>query len=168
MRWPGALAVPDFRRLWLGQTVSQLGDALYGLVFVFMANRASGGNAAVVGLVAAANALPFLLFAPMAGIAADRFDRRRVMLGADLASAALLGGFAAYLALVRTPAVPLIALTGFLLSTVNASFLPARAAAVPRLVPPDSLAPALGLSNATMSLMHTVGVGLAAVLLGPL
>lgn len=165
---PRPLAVRDFRNLWLGQTVSQLGDALYGLVFVFMANRASGGQPLAVGLVAAANALPFLLFGPLSGAAADRYDRRRLMLGADLASAGLLAMFAGVLAAMPMPPVVLIGAAGFLLSTVNAFFLPARAAAVPRLVPPETLAPALALSNATMSLMHSVGVGLAAVLLGPL
>jgi predicted MFS family arabinose efflux permease len=165
---PAPLRIPEFRNLWLGQTVSQLGDALYGLVFVFMANRVTGGRSDIVGLVAAATALPFLLFGPAAGVAADRYDRRRLMLGADLASAAILLAFVGYLVAPGQPSVVVIGAAGFLLSSVNSFFLPARAAAVPRLVPAETLQPALALSNATMSLMHSVGIGLAALLLGPL
>lgn len=164
---PKPLSFTGFRNLWLGQTTSQLGDAIYALVFVFMANKVTG-RADVVGVVAALTALPFLVFGPYAGVVADRRDRQRLMLAADLASAGLLFAFAVYVWLQPRPSVVVIGAAGFLLSTVNVFFLPARSAAIPRLVPPEALQAALAFSNATMSLIQSAGIAFGAIVLGPI
>lgn len=164
---PKPLSISGFRDLWIGQTASQLGDAIYALVFVFMASKVSG-RADLVGIVAALTALPFLLFGPYAGVMADRVDRRLLMLGADLASTAVLLSFAAYVWLAPVPSVVVIGASGFVLSSINVFFLPARSAAIPRLVPPETLNSALAFSNATMSLIHSVGVAAGAIVLGPI
>lgn len=75
-----------FRNLWLGQTVSQFGDAVYALVFIFMADRITK-DPAFVGIVAAMAGLPFLLFGPLAGYLADRFDRKVIMVSCEASSA---------------------------------------------------------------------------------
>lgn len=167
MLLPSILRIAPFRRLWLGQAISLLGDSLYFLIFLFMVGKVTG-DAKMVGYVGAVQAVPFLLFSPFAGVAADRFDRRRLMIAADVASAAILGCFAIALVVDSQPAVWMIFVAGFLLSTVNAFFLPAKSASVPRLVPPDRLIEANSLSAATDNLMPLIGLAFSATILGQL
>lgn len=161
------LKFKEFRRLWLGQTVSQFGDAVYALLFIFMADKITQ-RPDLVGLVGAATAAPFLIFSPLAGVIADRVDRRKIMLACDILSACLLAGFAVVLVSTGTPPVWTLFVTPFLLSTVNSLFLPAKGAAVPSLVPAEHLLAANSLSSATTNLMHTVGLLIAGLLLAPL
>lgn len=161
-----ALRLRDFRNLWLAQTTSQFGDAVYFLVFLFMAKEISG-SASIVGLVAALQALPFLVVGPFAGVIADRFDRRRIMAAADLASTVILLGFGGILLIDSTPPVWMICVVGFLLSCVNAFFMPARTAAIPSLVPNETLMEANSLAMATQQLMGMLGLALSATVLGP-
>ncbi|MCW5940044.1 MAG: MFS transporter [Fimbriimonadaceae bacterium] len=162
-----ALESPAFRRLWIGQTVSQFGDAVYGLLFIFMASKLTE-NDVIVGLVAALTALPYFFPGPLAGVLADRLDRRTVLVWSDLASIIILGAFLLLLVFTGDPPVWTLLVTPCLLSTANVFFFPARAAAVPRLVPEDRLYDATALGSATMNLMQLIGLGLAAGLLGPL
>ena len=161
------LQIRPFRRLWLGQAVSQFGDALYFLLFLFMVDKITG-SAAMVGYVGALQALPFLLFGPVAGAVADRFDRRRVMLFADIASAFLLTALTVWLLVTPKPPVAVILGAAFLLSLVNVFFIPAKSAAIPALVPADRLMEANALSMATQNLMPLLGLGLSGTVLGVL
>jgi predicted MFS family arabinose efflux permease len=136
-----ALRVRDFRLMWAGGLVSALGSWLLTLAIpthIFLAT----GSLRAAGLASAAEYLPFLLLGPVAGVFADRWDRRRLMIGTNLfcagAVAMMLLGLAPgrygvlYAALVaenaglvlyapawqaRTPAV---VGTGSLLSSANA------------------------------------------------
>src|SRR4051812_33398009 len=119
------LEIRAFRRLWLGQAISQFGDALYSLLFLFMVDKLTG-KAAMVGDVGAIQAAPFLLFGPYAGLVADRLDRRRVMLFADLASAAILALLCVQLLVNPRPPTVIVFAAAFLLSSVNTFFLPAK------------------------------------------
>jgi len=159
------LAIPDFRQLWLGQAVSQLGDAIYFLIFMFMVDRITG-NPAMVGYVGAIQSLPYLLLGPYAGVIADRVDRRRVMLFADITSAILLGGLAAWLIVDPTPPIALVFVTAGSLSLVNVFFAPAKSAAIPRLVPTDRLMEANALSAATQNAMPILGLAFSGTVLG--
>lgn len=159
------LELPDFRRLWLGQAVSQFGDALYMLLFSFMVERLTG-DAGKVGLVMALQGLPFLLLSPLAGSVADRVDRRRIMVACDLASFVILVGFAAALAILHRPPDWMLLSVPCLLSVVNVFFLPAKSASIPRLVPTDRLMEANSLSMATQTFMPLIGIGLSGGLLG--
>lgn len=155
----------DFKRLWLGQAVSQFGDAMYFLVFLFMADRISGSNEKVVALVGALSALPFLFFSNIAGHWADRIDRRLVMLAADWVSFALLLSLAAYIAAFGTVPIWVLYVMAFSLSAVQVFFLPAKSATVPRLVPGADLQSAIALSMATQTLMPLIGVGISGTVL---
>jgi predicted MFS family arabinose efflux permease len=82
-----ALRVRDFRLLWAGDLVSDLGSWLLVLAVpahVFLVT----GSLRATGLTLAAEYLPILLLGPAAGVIADRCDRRRLMIGASLACAA--------------------------------------------------------------------------------
>jgi len=160
MLYREVLSIPAFRRLWLGQAISQFGDAFYYLIFVFMVNQITG-DPAMVGYVGALQAIPFLLLGPYAGVIADRVDRRLVMLASDLASAALLLALAAWLVFDPEPPVAVLMPTAFLLSLVATFFMPAKSAAIPALVPPGLLLQANSLSSATQNVMPLIGVGLS-------
>lgn len=159
------LGIRAFRNLWIGQAISQLGDALYYLVFLFMVDRITG-DPRMVGLCGALQALPFLLFGLPAGVVADRVDRRKVLLFADVASALLLSVLAVRLYFDATPPVWLLFAAGFLLSAVNAFFAPAKNAAIPAVVPPEKLMTANALSQATQGMMPLIGLGVSGSVLG--
>ena len=79
---------PSFRRLWTAQLISLGGDwfnvvALTGLLLHLTGSSFYGGAVLVASL------LPQFLLSPVAGVVADRFDRRRLMLGANLIAAVL-------------------------------------------------------------------------------
>jgi MFS transporter, DHA3 family, macrolide efflux protein len=154
------LAIRPFRNLWLGQATSQVGDAFYYVIFMFMVERLTG-SIAMVGYVGAAETLPFLLFSVTGGVAADRFDRRRIMLLSDLLSALALLLFAAVLLFNATPPIWTIFVTAFSLSTVRAFFMPAKNASIPALVPRELLLKANSVSAATQNVMPLLSLTLS-------
>jgi len=99
--------------------------------------------------------------APAAGWVGDRFERRRVMVGSDLAAAVV----AAAMALTVDSALALALLFG-LLAVVESPFEPSSASAMPNLVPPDKLPRANALVAATSSASYLVGPLLGGLLLG--
>jgi MFS family permease len=82
---------PDFRRLWLGQTISVFGDQVTQLGLPLVAVLTLGADASQMGLLTAVGLLPHLLFSLPAGVWLDRVrSRRRLMIAADLGRAALI------------------------------------------------------------------------------
>jgi MFS family permease len=145
----GIVANPDLRRLELAWAGSEIGDwaTVIGVaVFAFEA-----GGAAAVGLVGLVRLLPAAVGAPFTAVLADRFQRRRVMLTADLLRAGALAG-AAVAAFSDAPAGVVYALVSFV-SLVATAFRPAQAALLPSLArTPDELTAA----NVTSSTVESV------------
>jgi MFS family permease len=83
------LSIPAFRRLWLAQLGSQLGEAI-ALVAMPLFVYGLTGSAELLSLIFILQLLPRVVLAPIAGMLADRLDRRRIVLGADLARAGLV------------------------------------------------------------------------------
>lgn len=158
------LRVKPFRNLWLGQSISQLGDALYYLVFLFMVDKLTG-DPRMVALSGIMQTLPFLLLAPYAGVVADRADRKGIMLRADLLSALVLFSFGLLVLFDASPPAWTLIATGTLLSCINVFFAPAKSAAIPQLAPPEMLISANALSMATQNLMPMLGVALSGTVL---
>lgn len=161
----GVLKIKSFRDLFLGQTISQFGDSVYFLVFLFMAEKVSG-DPMVVGLVGVLQAVPYVLFGPLAGVLADRLDRRSLMVFSDVASVVFMGALSVYAWFMPTPAVWVLCLAAFGMATVNTFFGPARSAAIPRLVPSEKVSEALSLAIATQQIMFMLGMALSAGVLG--
>lgn len=146
----------EFRRLYLASLISLGGDwfllvALFGLVLGFT------DSALAVAFVIAAQDLTYFIASPAAGLLADRLDRRRLMVGADLARMILVLGFL----FVRSSstvwiAYPLLAVV----ATFSAAFEPASAAALPNLVERKDLATANALSGSLWGTMLAVGAAL--------
>ncbi|WBB96544.1 dTMP kinase [Solwaraspora sp. WMMA2080] len=134
------LRIRPFRRLWIVLGVASFSDWL-GLLAtsIFAAGQVSGGAAqgAAFGGVIAVRLLPALVLGPVAGVLADRFDRRYTMVICDLlrfvlfASIPLLPMFGASGALT----VAWAAIAIFLIETITLIWIPAKEAAVPNLIP---------------------------------
>jgi MFS family permease len=156
---------PRFRALWLAQVISLTGDWFNTIASVIIVNRYSASGLALGGLFIA-RALPPFLLGPVAGVVADRFDRRKVLILSDV----LRAGIVLCILLVDRPErLWLLYLLTILQFCVSAFFEPARAALVPALVGKDELLTANTLSSITWSAMLTLGGaigGLSAALFG--
>jgi MFS family permease len=120
-------------------------------------------NPVYVGLIAAAQAIPFLLLGPFAGTLADRSDRQRIMLWADIGSAIVLAGFTVWLWIDPHPPFVSMLIASALLSCVNSFFLPAKTASIPNLVPEHQLVDATAISQTTQNFMPFVGLALSGI-----
>ncbi len=140
---------------------------MYYLVFLFMADHVTK-DPMVVGFVGALAALPYVIFGPFAGVLVDRADRRKLMLGADVASGLITAVLAIYAFFSPSPAIWVLYVAAFSMSTVNTVFFPARSASIPRLVEGDQVMEANGLSEASRQLISIMGLAISAVGLGAL
>ncbi len=152
----GVLANRAFRRLIGSYLVSKSGDFLYNTALVVVVLQRTGS----AGWVAAAliiRLLPSVLLTPLAGVVADRMDRRHLMVSADVLRAAFMS-VAAVIVLAHAP-IWAVLLVAFLSTCAGTPFLSAMFASLPEAVPEDQLASA----NALIG-----GVEYAAILIGPL
>lgn len=143
----------NFRLLFIGQTISQLGD-WFNTVAVFALLLDLTGSATAVAWMMIVQFLPVALVGPMAGVIVDRIDRRRLMIATDLIRGVLILG----LLLVREPEQIWIAYAVMSL-TVSASafFEPARTATIPNVTSAAELMPANALASAAWSAMLAIG-----------
>ena len=152
------LRSPAFRFLWLGQVVSNFGDTLHFVALVVLLYRLTGSGAALAALSLAQIAAGLAL-GPVAGVLVDRFDRRRLMIGADLARA----GLAATLAF--TASAPLAVALAVGMTAVGVPFGPAARALMPSLVDEEELLAANTVSHSTEQATQIVASALAGGLL---
>jgi MFS family permease len=157
-----ALRNRDFRRLLSALAVSTAGDWIYGtalVVFVFEETH----SAAWVAAASILRLIPYVLFGTLGGVIADRYDKRRVMVLADVSRAGLMFVLAA-VAASSAPIAIAIAIT-FLSTAAGTPFGPALAATTPGVVKESDLSAA----NAALSTVeHTalvVGPALGGLLL---
>ena len=155
----------NFRLLYIGQTISQLGD-WFNAVAVYALLLDLTGSATAVAMMMIVQFLPVAIVGPLAGVVVDRVDRRRLMIGADVLRGCLILG----LLLVRHREQVWIAYVVMAL-TVGASafFEPARTATIPNITSTEELMPANALASATWSAMLAAGAsigGLVTALLG--
>ena len=156
---------PAFRSLWLAQVISLTGDWFNTIASVILVNRYAASGLAVGGLFIA-RALPPFLLGPVAGVIADRFDRRKVMILSDVLRAGIV---LCFLLIDRPERLWLLYVLTVLQFSVSSFFEPARAALVPSLVKSDELLTANTLASITWSAMLTLGGaigGLTASLFG--
>lgn len=147
---------PSFRRLWTGQVISQTGD-WFNTVAVFTLLLSLTGSGESVAYVLILKLLPAFFVGPFAGVVADRFDRKTVMITTDLARGLLVLGFL----LVDRPEQVWIVYALTCGQVVLATFFdPAKTAAIPTLVSPRELISANALSGVSWSV--TLALGAAA------
>ncbi|HYO90331.1 MAG TPA: MFS transporter [Pyrinomonadaceae bacterium] len=151
-----------FRRLWLGQVVSQMGDwfntiALYTIVLDLT------GSGRAVGLVLVARFLPSVIVGPASGVLADRFSRRSIMIISDVLRALVVLGFLLVRSADQLWLVYVLTVMQLVCSTF---FEPARTAAIPSIVAPRELVAANAISSATWSAMLTLGAAIGGLITG--
>jgi MFS family permease len=158
-----AFHYPAFRWYWIGQLASNAGT--------WMAVVATGwllleltDSPAYLGFNAAFQGIPIVFFALVGGVVADRFDRYRLMIGAQVVQLALDAGLAA---LVATGAVtvPQIFTYSLFQAVVSGLSTPARQALVPRLVPRSGLVSAVALNQSVWQGGAVLGPTLAGLVL---
>lgn len=151
----------NFALLWLGGLISAAGDWLLGLALPFYVYQRTGSVVAT-GIIFMLHILPGVLFGSLAGVLADRWDRRRTMLLADLARAVILLGL---IPLVYSPtglwlSYPIVALE----ATISQVFWPAQGALLPRLVGEDELVAANALNTVSDSVLRLTAPALGGAL----
>lgn len=159
----GSLSHRDFRFLWMGTSISQIGEWMDMIALNWLVMEMTG-SPLYLGLVNLAKAIPILIFTLLGGVAADRLDKRRVILlsqGVTMVLALTLG------VLVSTNTVQLwqVFIIAALRGLVMSFNLPARQALISDLVPRESLANAVALHVFTIQFTRILGPAVAGVLI---
>lgn len=152
----------DFRVFLGGQGISAFGDAISFMAVPLLVLALTGSGAAM-GLVGVLQLLPDLLFGLVAGALADRWDRRRLMLYADIGRAALTA-LIPLAALVGADTMTVILLVTAPINLLRVLFMAGYTAAMPSLVGRDEVGRANGYSEAIFSLSFVAGPAMAGLL----
>ena len=159
------LGFRDFRYLWLGQIVSNFGDALTHLTLILLINRITGGSTSAIALLLVALALPQAVIGLFAGVVVDRLDRKRIMVVSDILRGVLVLAFIIVGAGATESLWPLYVIAA-LHASVGAFFAPARSATIPNIVPREGLLSANSLSQISFVLFRVLGTAAAGLIIG--
>ncbi|HEV7859576.1 MAG TPA: MFS transporter [Pyrinomonadaceae bacterium] len=152
----------DFRQIWLGQVVSQLGD-WFNTIAVYTIVLSLTGSARAVSLILVARFVPSFIIGPLSGVLADRFSRRTIMIVSDLLRALVVLGF---LFVRRPDQLWLVYVLTVMQLLFSSFFEPARTAAIPSIVSARELYSANTISAVTWSTMLTLGAAIGGVVTG--
>jgi MFS family permease len=155
---------PQYRLLFGSQVLSVLGDRVTSVALPF-AVLAVGGDVGDVALTSTAQFLPFVLLAVPAGVWADRWDRKRILITSDLVRL-VTQATAAVLLLSDHAQVAHLAVLAAVFGSADAFFAPAFSGLLPTTVSPGNLQPANALRGLTFSLANVAGPVIAGVLIG--
>jgi MFS family permease len=149
----------NFRRLWLAQIVSEIGDWFYTLsIFTLLLQLT--GSAGSVALALVLQVLPQTLVGPMAGVVNDRLKRKHVMIAADLGRCIVVLA----MLFVRSRSMVWLIYPLLVLETTMAAFFePARSAVIPNIASEGEVLAANTLSSATWSVNLLIGASVGGV-----
>ena len=154
----------SFALLWSGQTVSYFGDAFFNLavMWVVWSETQSTLQTAVIQAIWH---LPDVLFAPLAGVFADRWNRKAIMVATNLGAAAVVGAVALIVVVAGhlPPVVAFVAI--FKLNGLTTFMQPARASVMPTVVGRDLLTTAQGLFSTGRESAVLIGSATAGLLI---
>jgi MFS family permease len=158
-----ALAIPNFRRYYAGQSVSLIGTWMQMAAQSWLVLTLTR-SATALGFIIALQTLPVLLLGPYGGVVADRIDKRRLMVVLQIAMGlqALALGVLTITGAVRLWEVGALAA---LLGLNNAFENPARQAFMLEMVGPESLRNAVSLNSVIVNVARTIGPAVAGVLI---
>lgn len=153
---------PALGRLLVGEFVSGIGDWLY-LVAILIVVYAESNSPVLLGIIGAARILPYVLLSVPAGMVADRFNRRMVLIATDVARGVIMLALAAAVVL----GAPIGAIIGLsiLAACFSTFFGPAITALVPSLVEERDFGPANSALATLDNVAFIIGPGLAGLLL---
>ncbi|MFE6846335.1 MFS transporter [Streptomyces sp. NPDC057686] len=155
---------PDYRRLWVGSTISWMGQAMTALAISLQVYDITRSSFAV-GLVGLFSLVPLVVFGLYGGAIADTVDRRKLGLYSSLGLTALSIALAGA-ALLDYHRVWLLYAVVALQAVCGALNGPARSAMIPRLLPPEQLPAANALNSVTMTSGTMIGPVLGGLIVG--
>ena len=161
-----ALRHRDYRRLWLSNLVSLTGSQMQVVAInwhIYLLT-AAGRPALALGAVGLTRVIPIILFSLAGGVAADRHDRRRIILLCQSAMALIALALMA-LTLLRHESIWLIYALSALSAAATAFDNPARQALIPRLVPREELPAAMSMNLAMFNTAMIGGPALSGLLI---
>ncbi len=156
------LQIRDYRFLWLGQIVSDLGDSMTSLALMLLVNHLTGSTAALATM-AIILAIPSLTFGLFAGVIVDRADRKKVMILSDIVRALFVLGF---IFVDSAEKVWILYTIGFVQASIGTFFTPARGALIPNIVPEEGLLSANSISQTSRIIFNLLGMGAAGFIIG--
>lgn len=161
-----SLGFRDFRLFWTGQLISLSGTWMQSVAQAWLVYRLSQ-SPLQLGMVAAANSLPILLFTLWGGVLADRFRKRNILIMTQVLSIipALLLGILTSLQVVTVWHVAMLA---FFLGTVNAIDIPTRQSFLAEMVGKGHVVNAIALNSAAFNGARIIGPVIAGVIIASL
>ncbi len=152
----------DFMKMTAANVINTFGDSVDGVAFTWLTYEISQ-SASLSALVAALNILPTALFQPIAGPIAERCQKKRVMIRADVVRAGMVG---VVLALFLTGELKpwMLLLTTFLMNTVEALRVPCGSSFVPQLLKKEEYDSCLSLSRTLSMIFQVAGMALGGIL----
>lgn len=153
----------DFMLLWLGQNISKLGTSLYDIALMWYMYKKTGSSIAL-GLSVLCFTVPSVLIAPLAGVFADRLDKKKIIINTDILNGIIMLIFSYF---IFKDSYPIYILYIFMIisSMVTAVFSPAMSSAIPVIVEEKDLKDANTLNQMTSQLINILGPVLAGVLI---
>ncbi|MGI8609287.1 MAG: MFS transporter [Candidatus Dormibacteria bacterium] len=158
-----ALHNRNYRLFFFGQIVSVSGTWMQSVGQAWLVLKLTNSGTAL-GLIIALQTLPVLLGAPWGGVVADRFDKRRVLVGTQ-AAAAVLAALLGILTLTGAVQLWMVGALAFGLGMVNMVDIPTRQSFVLEMVGREHLVNAITLNSVVMNGARIVGPAIAAVLI---
>ena len=157
------LRYPDYRNLWIGNLFSSAGQWIQQVTIGWLTYEITG-SAFLLGAVNGFRSVPLLFLAPFGGVAADRVDRKKLMMTTQLYLMVVAAIFAAVVATGNARVWNIIVFT--LLTGVAWAFnMPVRQSVVPNLVPRASLTQAVALNSAGFNITRILGPSLGGLLI---
>ena len=157
-----ALRHRNFQLFFSGQLISLIGTWMQSVAQSWLVYRLTG-SALLLGSVGFASQIPVFLFAPLGGIAADRFNRRRIVIGTQIASM-LLACILAALTLLGKVQVWQVFVLASLLGIVNAFDIPGRQSFLVDMVGKEDLMNAIALNSSMFNGARVIGPAIAGIL----
>ncbi len=156
----------NYRLIFLGALVSELGALLYNFAVGFYILEISGNNAFLQGVYLALCGAALLLFTPVGGVMGDRINKAKIMFVCDYIKGGLIILATVCMMLLRSPAAHIVILfvLGILGNVISGIFSPAAGAMLPSIVEPQQLQQANAYFSIKSSMETVLGVILAGIL----
>lgn len=148
----------------IGQIISLFGNAIQRFSMSLYLLEFTGSTATFANILAIST-IPYILFAPIAGILSDNINRKKIMVYLDLFCSILIGGYA-FILLRGNDSALIVGIVMFILSICATLYGPAVTASIPQIVEEEKLTSANGIINQAGSIVNFVGPILAGLLYG--
>ena len=156
----------NYRLVFLGALVSELGALLYNFAVGFYILEISGNNAFLQGLYLALCGVALLLFTPVGGVLGDRINKAKIMYVCDYIKGGMIVLATVFMMILQSPSAHIVILfvLGILGNVISGIFTPAAGAMLPNIVEPQQLQQANAYFSIKSSMESILGVVLAGIL----